>query len=64
MIGMLGLIFGAIAGFFRSRVDRDAEIIALRHQLNVPRRKKPERMTFSKTDRFYLSGCIAWFAVS
>ena len=51
MIGILSLIWSAITGFFRPRVDREAEIIALRHQLNVLRRKRPERLVISNTDR-------------
>jgi hypothetical protein len=35
MTDIFGLIWGAITGFFRPRVDREAEIIALRHQLNI-----------------------------
>lgn len=46
------LIWSAIAGFFRPRVDREAEIIALRHQLNVLHRRRPERLVFSNSDRF------------
>ncbi len=38
-------------GFFRPRVDREAEIIALRHQPNVLRRKRPERLVSANTDR-------------
>ncbi|WP_373503664.1 integrase core domain-containing protein [Aestuariivirga sp.] len=53
MTDIFGLIWGAITGFFRPRVDREAEIIALRHQLNVLRRMKPERLVFSNRDRFF-----------
>jgi hypothetical protein len=53
MTDIFGLIWGAITGFFRPRVDREAEIIALRHQINVLRRKKPERLVFSNRDRFF-----------
>lgn len=51
MIGILSLIWSAITGFFRPRVDREAEIIALRHQLNVLRRRRPERLVISNIDR-------------
>ena len=53
MIDILSLIWSAITGFFRPRVDREAEIIALRHQLNVLRRKRSERLVFSNIDRFF-----------
>ena len=51
MTDILRLIWGAFAGFFRPRADREAEIIALRHQLNVLRRKRPERLVFNRGDR-------------
>ena len=51
MIGILSLIWSTITGFFRPRVDREAEISTLRHQLNVLHRKRPERLVFSNTDR-------------
>ena len=51
MTDIFRLLWGAIVGFFRPRVDREAEIIALRHQLNVLRRKRPERLVFANTDR-------------
>ena len=51
MADILRLIWGLIACFFRPRADLQAEIIALRHQLNVLRRKKPERLVFSNTDQ-------------
>ena len=51
MAGILRLIWGAIADFFRSRADLQTEIIALRHQLNVLRRKRPARLVFGNTDR-------------
>ena len=47
MTDVFRLIWGAIMGFFRPRLDREAEIIALRHQLNVLRRRRPERLVFS-----------------
>jgi transposase InsO family protein len=51
MADILRLIWGTIADFFRSRADLQTEIIALRHQLNVLRRKRPERPVFGNTDR-------------
>jgi hypothetical protein len=49
--GLFGLIWGAIIGLFQLRLDREAEIVALRHQLNVLRRKRPGRRVFTNTDR-------------
>jgi transposase InsO family protein len=51
MVDILRLIWGTLADFFRSRADLQTEIIALRHQLNVLRRKRPERLVFGNTDR-------------
>jgi hypothetical protein len=45
------LIWWAVIGLFRSRVLLEAEILTLRHQLNVLRRKSPKRLAFSTFDR-------------
>jgi hypothetical protein len=41
------MIWSAIIALFRSRASLEAEILTLRHQLNVLRRKSPKRLTFS-----------------
>ena len=48
---LLKLIWWPVTGFFRSRALLEAEIVALRHQLNVLRRKAPKRLVFSNFDR-------------
>ena len=48
---LLQLIWSALIGLFRSRASREAEIAALRHQLNVLQRQSPKRPTFSVLDR-------------
>jgi hypothetical protein len=48
---MLKLIWWAGIGLFRSRASLEAEILALRHQLNVLRSKSPKRLVFSNFDR-------------
>ena len=48
---MLKLIWWMVVGLFRSRASLEAEIVALRHQLNVLRRKSPKRLAFSNFDR-------------
>jgi Integrase core domain len=51
MVELCRLIWCALVGFFRSRASLEAEIVVLRHQLNVLRRKSPKRLTFSNFDR-------------
>jgi hypothetical protein len=48
---MLKLIWWVVIGLFRSRASLEAEIMALRHQLIVLRRKSPKRLAFSNFDR-------------
>ena len=50
------LIWLALIGLFRSRASLQAEILTLRHQLNVLRRKSPQRLTFSSIDRRVFAG--------
>ena len=45
------LIWCLIAGLFRSRAALQAEILTLRHQLNVPRRQSPKHPVFTNIDR-------------
>jgi hypothetical protein len=40
----------------RSRASLRAEILTLRHQLNVLRRKSPQRITFTSIDRLVFAG--------
>ena len=50
------LIWCAVVGLFRSRAALQAEILVLRHQLNVLRRKSPKRVAFSNVDRLVFTG--------
>ena len=56
MRDVCSLIWLALIGLFRSRVSLQAEILTLRHQLNVLRRKSPQRLTFTGIDRLVLAG--------
>src|SRR5712664_2718949 len=56
MRDVCSLIWLALVGLFQSRVSLEAEILALRHQLNVLRRKSPQRLTFSSVDRLVFAG--------
>jgi hypothetical protein len=51
MADILDLICWAVIGVFRSRASLEAEILTLRQQLNVLRRKSPKRLAFSNVDR-------------
>jgi transposase InsO family protein len=53
------LIWWLFADLFRSRAAMEAEILVLRHQLNVLRRKSPRRVVFSGFDRIVLAGLYA-----
>src|SRR5258707_15083448 len=43
MVQLLRLLCGALIGLFQSRARREAEILVLREQINVLRRKSPKR---------------------
>ena len=47
MSDLCRLIWCALIGLFRPRAALEAEILVLRHQLNVLRRKSPKRLAFS-----------------
>jgi hypothetical protein len=46
----------ALVGLFRSRASLEAEILILRHPLNIPRRQSPMRLNFSTLDRLIFAG--------
>jgi hypothetical protein len=50
-----------LIGLFRSRASLQAEMLTLRHQLNVLRRKSPQRLTLSSIDRLVFAG-LYWLA--
>src|SRR5271170_1437272 len=52
----LSLIWTALAGLFRSPAALAAEILVLRHQINILRRHLPKRQTFSARDRLIFAG--------
>ena len=51
MIDVLRSLCAAVIGLFRSSTRREAEIMVLRHQLNVLRRESPKRIALSNVDR-------------
>jgi transposase InsO family protein len=56
MRDVCSLIWLALIGLFRSRASVQAEILTLRHQLNVLRRKSPQLLTFTSIDRLVFAG--------
>jgi hypothetical protein len=56
MRDVFSLIWLALIGLFRSRASLQVEILTLRHQLNVLRRKSPQRLTFASIDRLVFAG--------
>jgi hypothetical protein len=45
-----------VIGLFRSRASLQAEILKLRHQPNVLRRKSPQRLSFTSIERLVFAG--------
>jgi transposase InsO family protein len=56
MVDVLILLWTALTSLFRSRVRLEAEILVLRHQINVLRRKSPKRLVFGPLDRLLFVG--------
>ena len=56
MSDLCRLIWCALIGLFRSRAALEVEILVLRHQLNVLRRKSPKRVALRSIDRLLLVG--------
>src|SRR5262249_42328218 len=56
MSDLCRLIWCALIGLFRSRAALEAEILVLRHQLNVLRRKSRKRLAFGNIDRLVFAG--------
>ncbi|MGO8918499.1 MAG: hypothetical protein ACLQJR_21575, partial [Stellaceae bacterium] len=51
MIDSLKLLAGFVVSLFRSKAGLEAEIVILRHQLNVLRRRMPSRARLTLIDR-------------
>src|SRR2546427_11827241 len=56
MSDLCRLIWCGLIELFRPRCDLEAELLVLRHQLNVLRRKSPKRVALSSIDRLLLVG--------
>ena len=55
MSDLCRLIWSAVIGLFRSRAALQAEVLFLRHQLNVLRRKSSRRVALNNIDRLVLT---------
>jgi transposase InsO family protein len=60
MSNLCRLIWYALVGWFRSRVSLEAENLALRHQLNILRRRSPQKLSLSNIDRLVFAGLYRW----
>jgi hypothetical protein len=61
MLDLLRLLLGLMADLFRSRAGLEAEVLALRQQINVLQRLRPKRPTLSSMDRLVLGWTCRWF---
>jgi hypothetical protein len=56
MRDVCSLIWLALIGLFRSRASLQVEILMLRQQLKLLRRKSPQRLGFTSIDRLVFAG--------
>src|SRR5260370_30155060 len=61
MTDLLKLILGLLASLFKSRARLEAEILVLRQQINVLRRRTPKRPRLNNADRFLFVWLYRWF---
>jgi|GEM_PF-682151 len=54
MLTLIEVVFGLLVDLFRSRAALEAEILVLRQQIIVLRRRKPARLPFMSTDKLML----------
>jgi hypothetical protein len=52
MSSLFGALFALVGSSFRTRAARQAEILALRHQLAVFQKNAPPRLRLQRSDRF------------
>jgi len=61
MLDFIRLVLGLIVDLFRSRAALEAEILVLRQQIVVLRRRKPARLPFMPTDKLVLGWACRLF---
>ena len=54
MLGLAGFLFHFLRSFLRSQAGLEAEIAILRQQLIVAKRRAPQRLLITGTDRLIL----------
>ena len=64
MKDLFKLILGVLPSLFKSRAKLEVEILILRQQINVLRRRGPKRPHFNNTDRFLFVWLYHWFPSS
>src|SRR6266852_2667374 len=60
MTDLIKLILGPLASLFKSRARLEAEILVLRQQINVLRRRTSKRPRLNNTDRFLFVWLYRW----
>jgi hypothetical protein len=61
MMDLFKLILGVLPLLFKPRARLEAEILILRQQINVLRRRAPQRRHLNNTDRFLFVWLYHWF---
>jgi hypothetical protein len=61
MTDLLRLLLVFLASLFKSRAQLEAEILILRQQVNVLRRRMPKRPTLTNIDRLVFVWLYRWF---
>ena len=61
MTDLIKLMLGLFASLFKSRAELEAEILVLRQQINVLRRRTPKPPRLNNTDRFLFIWLYRWF---
>jgi hypothetical protein len=61
MTDVLRLLLAVLASLFKSRAELEAEILVLRQQVNVLRRRMPKRPALTNMDRLLFVWLYRWF---
>src|SRR5262252_5832862 len=61
MTDLLRLLLAVLASLFKSRAELETEILVLRQQVNVLRRRMPKRPALTNIDRLVFVWLYRWF---